>query len=130
MARLGGVQASYWRKGRHYVLKWHAPRDEFTNSEWAWFHRYAQEIVDTEAHKYGPEVIGLLGDNTSYGVAGDHGGAQKSVQRIPIVFYGAGVTPGSSVPKPVRSVDILPTVLREMQIPETHWMAGRRFRVP
>jgi len=34
------------------------------------------------------------------------------------------------VPDAVRSVDILPTVLREMQIPVTHWMDGRRFPVP
>lgn len=130
MATLGGVQASYWREGRHYVLRWRAPRGDFTNSEWAWFRQHAQEIVNTEAHGYGPEVIGLLANNTSYGVAGDHGGAQESVQRIPIVFYGAGVTPGSTVPDEVRSVDILPTVLREMQIPVTHWMDGRRFPVP
>ena len=38
--------------------------------------------------------------------------------------------PGTTVPDAVRSVDILPTVLREMQIPVTHWMDGRRFPVP
>ena len=40
-------------------------------------------------------MIGLLADNTSYGAKGDHGGAQESVQRIPIVFYGAGVKAGA-----------------------------------
>ena len=50
---------------------------------------HGQEIVDTEAAPYGPDVIALLENHTSYGVKGDHGGAQESVQQIPIVFYGA-----------------------------------------
>ena len=32
--------------------------------------KHGQEIVNTEAANYGPDVIGLLGDNTSYGVEG------------------------------------------------------------
>ena len=63
-------------------------------SECAWYQKHGQEIVDTQAAPYGPDVIGLLADDTSYGVKGDHGGAQESVQRIPIVFYGAGVKAG------------------------------------
>ena len=43
------------------------------------------------AAPYSADVVGLLRDNTSYGVAGDHGGAQQPVQEIPIVFAGAGV---------------------------------------
>ena len=39
----------------------------------------------------GPDVIGLLHDKTSYGVYGDHGGAQESVQRVPMVFWAPGV---------------------------------------
>ena len=38
-----------------------------------------------------PDVVGLLKDDASYGAAGDHGGHQKAVQDIPIVFAGAGV---------------------------------------
>jgi DNA-binding LacI/PurR family transcriptional regulator len=47
--------------------------------------------VDTMAAPYAADVVGLLKDSTSYGVAGDHGGAQRSVQEIPIVFAGADV---------------------------------------
>jgi arylsulfatase A-like enzyme len=79
---------------------------------------------------YGPDVIGLLGDDTGYGVKGDHGGAQESVQRIPIVFYGAGVRAGTSPGGAIRSVDILPTVLAELGIRPTQRMDGRAFTVP
>ena len=59
------------------------------------------------AAPYAADVVGLLRDNTSYGVAGDHGGAQRPVQEIPIVFAGGGVGPRDSA-YPLRSVDILP----------------------
>jgi arylsulfatase A-like enzyme len=74
-------------------------------------------------------VVGLLRDDTSYGVAGDHGGAQKPVQEIPIVFYGAGV--GKPDPGyPMRSVDILPTVLRKMGIPLGSGLDGKAVPLP
>lgn len=93
MAEMPGVIASYYRTGRHYTRQWRIDKGFLGESERRWFHRHGQKIADTEAATYGPDVIGLLRDNSSYGVAGDHGGAQKSVQRIPIVFYGA---PGSA----------------------------------
>jgi hypothetical protein len=130
MATLGGVRASFYRDGGHYVLRHRAPRSELSQDERRWFDRHAQEIVDTEAADYGPDVIGLLADETSYGVKGDHGGAQEAVQRIPIVFYGAGVRPGTSPGRAIRSVDILPTVLSELGVRPTHRMDGRAVTVP
>jgi hypothetical protein len=130
MATLGGVRASFYRDGDHYVLRHRAPRSEFSTDERRWFDKHAQEIVDTQAAVYGPDVIGLLGDDTGYGVKGDHGGAQESVQRIPIVFYGAGVRAGTSPGGAIRSVDILPTVLAELGIRPTQRMDGRVFTVP
>jgi predicted AlkP superfamily pyrophosphatase or phosphodiesterase len=130
MATLGGVRASYYRVGRHYVPRWRAPRKAFSASEWRWFRAHAQEIVDTEAAPYGPDVVGLLANRTSYGVAGDHGGAQESVQRIPVVFYGAGVRPGAAPRAAIRSVDLLPTILRDLGIRRTHWMDGRSYAIP
>ena len=47
----------------------------------------------------GPDVVALLRDDTSYGVEGDHGGHQKAIQRIPIVFELAR----ARGPGPVRS---------------------------
>lgn len=129
MATLPGVIASYYRTGRSYQLRWRINEGFLTRSEHRWFRRHAQEIVDTEAARYGPDVIGLLRDNASYGVAGDHGGAQKSVQRIPIVFYGAGVGIGERLSLPMRSVDIMPTVLREMGIEQTHRTDGIAYDI-
>ena len=126
MATLGGVKATYYRDAGKYKLRWRAPKSAFTREEWAWFSKHGQELVNTEAANYGPDVIGLLGDNTSYGVKGDHGGAQESVQRIPIVFYGAGVKAGTKPSGAIRSVDITPTILKDLGIARTRsWTGGR-----
>jgi predicted AlkP superfamily pyrophosphatase or phosphodiesterase len=130
MATLGGVRATYVLDGNHYDLVWNAPRSRWTKAEWAWWRKHGQEIVNTAAADYGPDVIGLLRDNASYGVAGDHGGAQEAVQRIPIVFSGPGVRARSRPGTAIRSVDIMPTVLRALGIPETHPTDGLAYRLP
>ena len=130
MATLGGVRATYVLDGDHYDLVWSAPRSRWTNAEWAWWRKHGQEIVNTAAADYGPDVIGLLRDDASYGVAGDHGGAQETVQRIPIVFSGPGVRAGSKPGTAIRSVDIMPTVLQALGIPETYPTDGRAYRLP
>jgi arylsulfatase A-like enzyme len=130
MATLGGVRATYYRTGRSYRLHWQAPRSEWRRSEWRWHRQHAQEIVDTMAAGYAADVVGLLADRTSYGVAGDHGGTQRSVQRIPIVFAGAGVKPGTTPNAAMRSVDIMPTILTELGIKKTRWTDGTSKRVP
>ena len=114
MATLPDVIASYRLDGRRYRLV-KANLRAMSLRELRLLAAHGQEIVDTMAAPYAADVVGLLSDNTSYGVAGDHGGAQRPVQEIPIVFAGADV--GSRDPAiPLRSVDILPTVLREMGI--------------
>ena len=130
MAKLPGVIASFYRTGSDYTMRWRINRTFLSRGEYRWFTRHAQEIVNTEAAKYGPDVIGLLHDRSSYGVAGDHGGAQRSVQRIPIVFYGAGATAGSTPSAQLRSVDIMPTVLKAMGIARTHRTDGVAFPLP
>jgi hypothetical protein len=130
MATLAGVRASYYRDGDHYQLAWRAPRAQWTRAEWSWWLKHGQEIVDTEAADYGPDVIGLLQNDASYGVKGDHGGAQESVQRIPIIFSGPGARAGAKPSAALRSVDILPTVLRAMGISPTHSMDGVAHRLP
>ena len=59
-------------------------------------------------------------------MAGDHGGINRHVQRIPIVFAGAGTTPADSN-APIRSVDIMPTVLDMMGIGVIRPMDGRAY---
>ncbi|MET1058610.1 MAG: alkaline phosphatase family protein [Nocardioides sp.] len=130
MKTLGGVRAVYVRAGGHYVKKWEAPRWKWGSRELAWHRKHSQEIVDTQAAAYGPDVIGLLANNTSYGVKGDHGGAQESVQRIPIIFYGAGIKAGKKPGTALRSVDITPTILRELGIRETFPTDGVGYKLP
>jgi arylsulfatase A-like enzyme len=130
MSTLGGVRATYVRADDRYHLVWHAARSRWTRSEWRWWREHGQEIVDTAAAEYAPDVIGLLRNNASYGVAGDHGGAQKRVQRIPVVFSGPGVDAGARPRGEIRSVDIMPTVLHALGIPETHRTDGRAYRLP
>ena len=83
-------------------------------------------LVDTLAANHSADVVGLLADRTSYGVYGDHGGAQQEVQRIPMVFWANGIEheqPGTAF----RSVDILPTVLRTMGNPLSHPVDGKGY---
>lgn len=117
MLDMPGVTASYFKNaaGDGFVLR---GTNAMTNSEKQWWRAHGQEIVDTMAADDGPDVIGLLHDRTSYGVYGDHGGAQESVQRVPMVFWGAGVDKlktGDSF----RTPDVMPTILAAMGISQT-----------
>ena len=76
----------------------------------------------------GPDVIGLLHDKTSYGVYGDHGGAQESVQRVPMVFWSSGAsgtTSGTTTGESFRTPDVMPTILQAMGISQTSPTDGR-----
>jgi arylsulfatase A-like enzyme len=76
-----------------------------------------------------PTCIATLPDNTTYSVAGDHGGIQRAAQEIPIVFAGAGLS-DKDVKAPVRSVDIMPTILKAMGITPTAAMDGVAYPLP
>jgi len=128
MATLPDVIATYRLDGRRYRLVT-ADRRAMTRDERSWWARHGREIVNTMAAPYAADVVGLLRDNTSYGVAGDHGGAQRPVQEIPIVFYGADVGSRDSR-RPLRTVDILPTVLREMGMRARAGLDGHAVTLP
>lgn len=128
MAGLPDVIATYRLDGSRYRLVQANPHRMNVREALNWALR-GQQLVDTMAAPYGPDVVGLLKDDTSYGVAGDHGGHQRAVQEIPIVFAGAGVGSRDSL-APVRSVDILPTILRTMDIPADAGMDGRAVTLP
>jgi len=114
--------------GRHYrLVKRNLGAMSF--HELVYWLAHGREIVDTMAAPYAADVVGLLRDNTSYGVAGDHGGAQRPVQEIPIVFAGGDVGPRDSG-YPLRSVDILPTILRKLGIPARPGLDGRAVTLP
>ena len=92
MAGLADVTAVWKRDGDHYVRVSPVRWDLMHGAEKLWFSRKAQELVDTQGADYGPDLIATLPDNTTYSVLGDHGGIQRSSQRIPIVFGGANLS--------------------------------------
>lgn len=84
-------------------------------AERSWFVRHGEELVDTMAAPSGPDVVGLVATDVTYGVIGDHGGHGRLIQKIPMVFYGPGI--GSKDPKEeMRLVDVMPTILKTMGI--------------
>jgi hypothetical protein len=120
------VIATYVRWGDRYVL---VSKGKMTAAEHAWWRPNAQRIVNTMAFDGAADVIGLLQDRTNYACYGDHGGAQKDVQRVPMVFYAKGmknVKHGAQF----RLVDVLPTVLRTMGIPQMAPMDGKAYKLP
>lgn len=123
MKTIPGVIASYYRSGDHFVL---AGTNAMSRSEKRWWLFHGQEIVNTMASPDGPDVVGLLHDDTSYGVYGDHGGATEEVQRVPMVFWRQGLRGGSNY-LPFRTPDVMPTILRAMGIPLTQPVDGRAW---
>jgi Type I phosphodiesterase / nucleotide pyrophosphatase len=121
MLKTPGVIAAYWHDGDRFQL---AGTKSMSSSERSWWKEHGQEIVDTMASSNGPDVIGLLHDKTSYGVYGDHGGAQESVQRVPMVFWSPSLAFENTVGKPMHTYDIMPTILQLMDIPLTAPLDG------
>jgi hypothetical protein len=86
-----------------------------TGAERSWFVRHGDELVDTMAERTGPDVVGLVASDVTYGVKGDHGGHNRLIQNIPMVFYGPGVGSHDSN-REMRLVDVMPTILKTMGI--------------
>jgi hypothetical protein len=83
--------------------------------ERAWFVQHGDDLVDTMAAPFGPDVVGLLETDVTYGVVGDHGGHNRLIQQIPMIFAGPGVSSKDSG-REMRLVDVTPTVLKLMGI--------------
>jgi hypothetical protein len=113
MRSVPGVIATYYKSedGTSYVLDSAKTKTKMTSDERAWWKSHAQKLVDTMAWSGSAEVVGLLQDRTSYGAWGDHGGAQKDVQRIPMVFYNPGLKAATRTAE-AHTVDIMPTVMK------------------
>ncbi len=121
MLAMPGVIASYWRDGDRFRLH---GTNAMSGSERSWWKAHGQEIVDTMAAPDGPDVIGLEHDRTLYGAYGDHGGAQESVQRVPMVFWSPGAK-RDSTKETFRTADVMPTILKAMGIKPTAKMDGK-----
>jgi len=127
--KMPGVSAVWVRHGKHYVRSTPVRWDLMSSrAERRWFAAHAQELINTEASPSGPDVIGSLVDDTTYSVAGDHGGLQRRSQQIPIVFAYGGLS-SRDTRAPVRSVDIMPTVLRRMGIKPISRMDGKAWNL-
>jgi hypothetical protein len=108
------VIASYRVNAAHDDYRLH-DTNRMSGKERSWLARHGDELVDTMAHPSGPEVVGLVETDVTYGVMGDHGGHSKLIQNIPMVFYGPGVGSKDSN-REMRLVDVVPTVLERMGI--------------
>jgi len=113
MKTLPGVMATYYRNGTGFTL---ASTGTMSSSERSWWKDHAQSIVNGLAASNGPDVVGLLRDDVSYGAFGDHGGASEEVQRVPVVFYAPGFVQVNNSGKPFTTPDILPTILKALGI--------------
>jgi predicted AlkP superfamily pyrophosphatase or phosphodiesterase len=129
METLPDVTAVWRRDGDHFDLVSEVRWDLMHGAEKLWFERKAQELVDTQAAAYGPDLIATLPDDTTYSVLGDHGGVQRATQQVPIVFTGGGVS-HKDLRAEVRSVDIMPTILKAMGIEPTYDMDGIAYPLP
>jgi arylsulfatase A-like enzyme len=86
-----------------------------TGHERAWFVQHGDELVDTMAAPFGPDVVGLVETDVTNGVVGDHGGHNRLIQQIPRIFAGPGVV-SKDPNREMRLVDVTPTVLDLMEI--------------
>ncbi|MEO8095475.1 MAG: alkaline phosphatase family protein, partial [Pseudolysinimonas sp.] len=118
MLGLPDVTATYVKNAAGTAFKLQGT-NAMTKSEKTWWKEHGQEIVDTMAADDGPDVVGLLHDKVSYGVYGDHGGAQESVQRVPMVFWSPGMDDGCATNESFRTADVMPTILAAMGIKRT-----------
>ena len=121
MLKLPGVTAAYWHDGTRFRL---FGTNAMTGPENSWWKQHGQELVDSMAAPNGPDIIGLLHDKTSYGVYGDHGGAQESVQRVPMVFWSPSLAFANNTGAPFKTIDVMPTILDVMGIPQTDTTDG------
>jgi Type I phosphodiesterase / nucleotide pyrophosphatase len=113
METLPGVIATYVKNGDTY--KQYSALTTMPAADRPWWMAHGQELVNTMCWSGSADVVGLLADYTSYGVYGDHGGAQQDVQRIPMVFSMPGMKRAVSN-SGFRLVDIMPTILKSMGI--------------
>lgn len=123
MRTLPGVTATYYRQGGKYVL---TSTNPMTPAERRWWKAHGQSIVDAMAAENGPDVVGLLHDDTSYAAYGDHGGANEEVQRVPMVFWQQGMRPAVSDGE-FNTPDVMPTILRALGIRQTARTDGRAW---
>jgi hypothetical protein len=124
---LPDVIATYVKSGDRYKLYSHMTG--MTGTQFSWWAAHGQELVDTMCWAGSADVVGLLADYTSYGVFGDHGGAQMDVQKIPMAFFMPNIKRAVDNKTAFRLVDIMPTVMKAMDIAPTERMDGSAYNL-
>lgn len=81
----------------------------------SWAIKHDVELLNTMASSQSPNIVGLLADNVGFGKLGDHGGAQESVQRIPMIIAGPGVKKGLDT-KPIRLFELNEYITKAMSL--------------
>lgn len=107
----------------HYERFFRSPDLKGRELEWAKAHN--PTLVDSMASASGPEFVGLLFDNTGYGLIGAHGGAQELVQRIPMLVIAPQLQPAQTSRQWVRLVDVNPIVGNLMHLKSQPDLDGR-----
>jgi hypothetical protein len=125
MSTLPGVIATYVKAGDRYQLTWSST--SMSSSDQAWWASHGQALVNTMCWAGSGDVVGLLADYTTYGVFGDHGGAQPDVQKIPLAYFMPGMKHVVDKKTEERLVDIVPTVLAAVQIAPTGPLDGTAY---
>lgn len=128
MSALPGVIATYVKSGDHYALA-SAARSKMTKAERTWWQATGRKLVNTMCFDGSGDVVGLLANRTLYAAYGDHGGAQKDVQRIPMAIYAKGIHHQVRSTQ-MRLVDIMPTILNAMGMRQMEKMDGRAIGLP
>jgi arylsulfatase A-like enzyme len=127
MQGLPRVIATYVKNGDRYKL--FSSSAFMSVAERAWWAAHGQELVNTMCYAGSGDLVGLLADYTSYAAYGDHGGAQKDVQRIPMAWFMPGMPHRDNVAQ-IRLVDIMPTIMKAMRIPVAEPMDGSAYSLP
>lgn len=103
-------------KSIHYIRHFRSP--DLIGEALEWAKEKNLELVETMATAGSPEVVGLLLDQHGYSLPGEHGGAQRQVQSIPLILVSPLQNQRARVLDfPVRLVDLSPLILRIMDIP-------------
>jgi hypothetical protein len=118
MADISGMTEIYALRssnGRWRYERVFSRLDEQTPSFRAWAVSHSESLMDTMASEGAPDLVGLLADGFGFGRIGDHGGAQESVQRIPLMIRVPGEA-GTVRPEPLRLADIAPQITELMRL--------------
>lgn len=102
-------------KSIHYTRHFRSP--ELTGPALDWAKAHNQELVETMASPGSPEVLGLLLDQHGYALKGEHGGAQRQVQAIPMILLSPVQRHRNKISEAeTRLVDLNPMILKLMNL--------------